>query len=392
MICRPHIISSATTSGQVIQAEPLARESRRQSFLVAFALLIGINAFAVVGCTEAPTPAAAEVWGRKGLDDGRFIKPRAIAIDEKDQLHIIDMTSRIQVFDRMGTLKRFWKTPECKNGKPCGVSILSDGRIAVPDTHYFRVLFYTPEGKLLESQTIGGTNGRGPGEFGFLTDVVEDSKRNLYVAEYGDFDRIQKFSPDGKFICAIGAHGTDEGEFLRPQGLAIDDKDQLWIADGCNHRIQVFDATVEPPAFKSTFGQFGAEPGDLNYPYNLVFDKQGHVYVCEFGNHRIQKFDLSGKTLGVWGGPGRQPGQLHQPWGLALDSLGFIHVIDSYNHRVQRFKAVAMAGEPDPDCWSMSPTIIPEEEFRSDGSAMMDDSASEDGSAMADGLRSAQPE
>jgi DNA-binding beta-propeller fold protein YncE len=303
-----------------------------------------------VGCTPPPVDSVAEVWGRKGLDDGRFIKPRAIAIDDSDQLHIIDMTSRIQVFDRLGQLKKFWKTPECVNGKPCGISILQDGRIAIPDTHYFRVLFYTPEGELLSDQTIGGKNGRGEGEFGFLTDVVEDSKKNLYVSEYGDFDRIQKFSPDGKYICSLGAHGTEDGEFLRPQGMAIDEQDQLWVADACNHRIQVFDATTEPPTF--SFGSSGSGIGELSYPYNLQFGGDGFLYVCEFGNHRLQKFDLTGKSHGIWGGPGRDPGQLHQPWGMTLDSQGFFHVIDSYNHRVQRFKGVAMPGEPAPDCWT----------------------------------------
>lgn len=362
MICRAHIISADTDNGQGSANDTSRTAKERLRFLMAvttaFGLLIVLS---FAGCTDAPVGSTADVWGRKGLDDGRFIKPRAIAIDDEDNLHIIDMTSRIQVFDRLGQLKRFWKTPECKNGKPCGVSILQDGRIAVPDTHYFRVLFYSPEGELLESQTIGGENGRGDGEFGFLTDVAEDSNGGLYVSEYGDFDRIQKFSRDGAFICSFGAHGTEPSEFLRPQGLAIDDKDQLWVADACNHRIQIFDATVEPPKFVRSFGQFGSNLGELNYPYNIVFDPSGMVYVCEFGNHRIQKFHPSGKSMGVWGGPGRQPGQLHQPWGLALDSLGYFHVIDSYNHRVQRFKGVAREGESQPNCWSLRTTAVEED-------------------------------
>ncbi len=347
MFCGPTIISAAMDDGQGFAKNHLPRLRNRKTRLLVV-LLAALTLLA--GCTPAPPDSVAEVWGRKGLDDGRFIKPRAIAIDDADQLHIIDMTSRIQVFDRLGQLIKFWKTPECANGKPCGISILRDGRIAVPDTHYFRVLFYTPEGELLEDQTIGGKNGRGEGEFGFLTDVVEDSKGNLYVSEYGDFDRIQKFSPKGTYICSLGSHGTEEGEFLRPQGMAIDDMDQLWVADACNHRIQVFDATQEPPAFKFSFGSSGSEIGQLSYPYNLLFGGDGFLYVCEFGNHRLQKFDLDGKSHGIWGGPGRDAGQLHQPWGMTLDSKGFFHIIDSYNHRIQRFKGVFEPGERT-DCW-----------------------------------------
>ena len=350
MICSPSIISARQDSGQATdRAEPYPHLRNRQTRLSLLCMIV-VSLF--VGCTQPTVDSVAEVWGRKGLDDGRFIKPRAITIDDSDQLHIIDMTSRIQVFDRLGQLQKFWKTPECVNGKPCGISILRDGRIAVPDTHYFRVLFYTPEGQLLTDQTIGGKNGRGEGEFGFLTDVAEDSKGNLYVSEYGDFDRIQKFAPDGKYISSFGAHGTETGEFLRPQGILIDDKDQLWIADACNHRIQVFDTSTETPTFKFTFGSFGNGIGELNYPYNLLFDGQGFLYVCEFGNHRLQKFDLKGNSHGVWGGPGREPGQLHQPWGMTLDSKGYFHVIDSYNHRVQRFKGVADPGEKPVNCWT----------------------------------------
>ena len=50
------------------------------------------------GCLpEGPTGADAYAWGRKGLDDGRFFKPRAITVDEQDRLYIADKTGRIPV-------------------------------------------------------------------------------------------------------------------------------------------------------------------------------------------------------------------------------------------------------------------------------------------------------
>ena len=139
------------------------------------------------GCTKFPgiPVETSYVWSRKGLDDGRFIKPRAIAIDQKDQIFVVDKTARIQVFDRDGNFIRNWRTPECYSGKPCGLEISQNNELMVCDTHYFRVLFYTQEGELLPDLTIGGVNGRGPGEFGFVTDVVQDSKGNFCVAEYG---------------------------------------------------------------------------------------------------------------------------------------------------------------------------------------------------------------
>ena len=305
-----------------------------QQWIVLFLLV------ALAGCTGGgdEDDQSVHVWGRRGLGEGRFQKPRAVSIDSKDNLYIVDMTGRIQVFDPDGKLLRFWRTPEIYHGKPCGLAMSQDNKLVVADTHYHRVLFYELDGTLIDSRTIGGEHGRGPGQFGFLTDIAQDSKGNYYVSEYGDYDRIQKFDPDGKYVYEWGGHGSEPGEFLRPQGLLMDDKDQLWVADASNHRIQIFDVSGDKPVHVKSWGSMGRELGQMRYPYDMFFDDQGHVYVCEFGNHRIQKFTLEGKGIAVWGGPGREVGQLHQPWGMISDQTGRIHVLDSYNHRVQRFR------------------------------------------------------
>lgn len=261
-----------------------------------------------------------------------------MAIDRDDQLYIVDMTARIQVFDTDGNHLRSWKTPYYENGKPSGLSFDRDGNLLVADTHYFRMLVYSPQGKLLNDKTIGGNSGNAPGEFGLVTDAVQDSQGNYYVAEYGEFDRIQKFSPDGKFLFQWGGHGSELEQFIRPQNLAVDENDHIWVADACNHRIQVFDATTDEARLVRSWGRAGSQPGQLKYPYDLVLDQEGHVYVCEFGNHRVQKFTVDGVSLGCWGTHGRSDGEVHSPWALVQDIRGRIHVLDTYNHRVQRIR------------------------------------------------------
>jgi sugar lactone lactonase YvrE len=206
--------------------------------------------------------------------------------------------------------------------------------LLVADTHYSRVLTYTPAGELLTNRTLGGTTGQGPGELNWVADVVRDSSGNYYVSEYGELDRLQKFAPDGIFIAQWGGHGSDPGQFMRPQHLEIDADGLLWVADACNHRIQVFDLSGK---FIKTWGTQGTEVGQIYYPYCIALDGKGHIYVSEFGNHRVQKFTLDGKSVGTWGTAGRKPGQLNTPWALVLDSRGRAHVLDSMNHRVQRF-------------------------------------------------------
>lgn len=297
------------------------------------ALCVGTPIVAALGgCRESNSIGSLDlVWGRRGISDGRLQKPRAMAIDGDDLLYIVDMTARIQVFTTEGQFVRGWQTPVHTSGRPTGINIDRRGNVLVPDTHYFRVLVYSPTGKLLE--TLGGTFGNAPGEFGLVTDVLEDSQGNWYVSEYGEYDRIQKFSAERKFVLEWGGHGIAPTQFSRPQAMAIDANDHIWIADACNHRVQVFDTTGKLVKF---WGSHGSQPGQLAYPYGLTLDPQGHVYIAEFGNSRVQKFTSDGQSLGCWGGVGRAPGELLNPWALARDSRGRIHVLDTNNHRVQR--------------------------------------------------------
>ncbi len=301
----------------------------------AYFFLIAWTVVGNIGCLDSGSNVSdLEItWGRRGIAPGRLQKPRAMAIDSHDNLYLVDTTARIQVFDVDGKFLRGWRTPESKNGKPSGLTISRSGKLLVADTHYYRVLVYEPDGTPIESAMIGGTMGSAAGQFGFVTDAIDDSQGNIYVAEYGQWDRIQKFSPDGDFILQWGTHGSEPGEFRRPQNLAMDEQDRIWVADACNHRIQVFDGDGK---LVRLWGEQGSEPGQLYYPYDLILDDQGHVIVCEYGNHRIQKFTREGKSLACWGSHGRLPGQLHNPWALVRDSRGRVHVLDSNNHRVQR--------------------------------------------------------
>jgi sugar lactone lactonase YvrE len=292
------------------------------------------------GCLSDVSPPGQpeQVWGRRGISAGRLQKPRAMAMDAKNQLYIVDMTGRIQVFSATGEYLRGWRTPAIEQGKPCGLDFGRDGNLLVADTHYFRVLVYTPEGQLLEQRTIGGESGRGPGQFNFVTDAVQDSHGCYYVSEYGECDRVQKFTPEGKYVLQWGGRGREPGQFARPQSLAVDADDHLWVADACNHRIQVFDATGTEARLVTCWGEEGSQPGQLGYPYGLALDGQGHVYVCELGNHRVQKFTLDGRSLGCWGTSGRRQGELSNPWAVVLDPQGRVFILDTYNHRVQQIR------------------------------------------------------
>lgn len=294
-----------------------------------------LSALLLVGC-QRPSNIPERVWGKRGVLDGDFVKPRAIAIDADDRLYLVDWTARIQVFDRDGNpLGHTFKTPDFRNGRPSGLSIHPNGSLVVSDSHYNCVRLYTWDGQLLK--TIGGESGSGPGQLSYISDALFDSAGNLYVAEFGDNQRISKFDAEGQFVKSWGSAGSELGQFARIRALALGPDGYLYVADACNHRIQVF---TRDGGLVRIFGSAGQAAGELSYPYDLAFSptEPGVLYVVEYGNHRVQKFTSEGKSLGVWGKPGRDPGCLASPWALAVDSRGRVHVVDSDNHRVQRLE------------------------------------------------------
>jgi DNA-binding beta-propeller fold protein YncE len=171
--------------------------------------------------------------------------------------------------------------------------------------------------------------------------VAVNSHREIYISEYGPMERVQCFgllsNPDGPasahVLNAFGHSGNGPGEFNRPEGLCVDAQDRLYVADSCNHRIQIFSREGK---LLRTYGKAGSGPGELSYPYDICVDNAGRQYVCEFGNSRIQIFDANDRSIEIIGGPGAEPGRFGNPWGVALDSAGNLYVADSQNHRVQK--------------------------------------------------------
>jgi DNA-binding beta-propeller fold protein YncE len=292
--------------------------------------LLGLALLALAGCRPDTEPEL--VWGRRGVQDGDLSRPRAVAIDGHDHLYIVDYTARIQVFDRDGKfLNHCWTTPDYRNGRPSGLSIDRDGNLLVSDSHYHCLRVYTPEG--VELRKLGGEAGTKPGQYGYISDAVQDADGFYYVAEFDPNHRISKLDADGRFVKCWGSPGTEPGQFARARALALGPDGNLYVADACNHRVQVF---TRDGQLVRCWGTPGQEPGELSYPYDLAFGRHGELYVVEYGNSRVQKFTPEGAPLGCWGGPGREPGRFFSPWALAVDSRGRVHVIDTENHRVQR--------------------------------------------------------
>ncbi len=283
------------------------------------------------GCGR-PSAVPEAVWMDTGTGPGQVVYPRGIAYSAGDDtFFLVDRMARVQHFDHLGHFLNDWALPEKRAGKPVGLSVGPDGNVYVPDTHYYRVIVYTPQGKEVRRW---GEFGRGPGQFIYPTDIEFDHAGRCFVSEYGDNDRIQVFDPAGKFLYQFGAFGQGDGQFIRPQDMVIDG-DTLYVTDACNHRICVFTTDGK---WVRNMGRCGSGPGEFRFPYGMDMDREGHLVVSEFGNNRVQRIDkATGRGLGTWGSAGREEGQLAYPWGVFVDKRDRVVAVDAGNNRVQVF-------------------------------------------------------
>jgi DNA-binding beta-propeller fold protein YncE/ABC-type Fe3+ transport system permease subunit len=306
-------------------ATKLAATLRRTPSRTAVAALLSVAFLA--GCGDGAAPEA--IWCETGVDKEQLVYPRAITWSaQNDSFFVIDRMARVQRLDRNGKWLNEWRMPTWQKGKPVGVSVGPDGNVYIADTHYYRVMVYTPEGEFVREW---GAEGTGPGQFTYPTDVAFDPAGNIYVSEYGDNDRIQVFDRTGKYLREFGSFGDGDGQFMRPQSIVIDN-DLIYVTDSSNHRIVVFRTDG---AFVKNLCSRGSRLGELRFPYGLDEDDDGHLLVCEFGNNRIQMIDKeTGKGIKSWGVAGRQEGQLAYPWAIAVDGERAV-IVDSGNNRLQ---------------------------------------------------------
>ena len=308
---------------------PCAGGGLRAGARVLLRALVVLLAFCLAGCGDggAATLPVREAHYRSVPPHERSIPaPRAAAVGPGGEVFVVDTANRVVVFGAGGRPGRNWLLPESELGASEGICFLRDGRIAITDTHYSRVLIYKPDGTLTGQF---GRYGKGPGEFVYPVSVIQSPDGFLYVAEYGGNDRVQKLTTDGEFVLSFGTFGTGREQFQRPSGLAWQDG-RVYVADAINNRIQVFSSEG---AFLGTLA--GPEgPPPLHFPYDIAVGPDGALYVAEYGACRLSKLGLDGQVLGRYGSPGTGEGQLYTPWGLAVDSNLCVHIADTGNRRI----------------------------------------------------------
>ena len=141
---------------------------------------------------------------------------------------------------------------------------------------------------------------------------------------------IRNYKEIGESVVVFGKHskeGSSPGVFCYPNGIAIHpENNSIYICDGGNHRVQVYNRSFE---FVFQFSK------KMELPAGICI-KQNKVYVTQYKSHCLNVYSTEGKYLKSVGIKGKKELEFDKPGGLDISTdRDRIYIADFDNHRVQ---------------------------------------------------------
>ncbi|MDP9038031.1 MAG: Ig-like domain repeat protein [Acidobacteriota bacterium] len=223
-------------------------------------------------------------------------------------------------------------------GNPGQVAVTQSGTVYIADPTNNRVVVLPAGG----AQTTVGTGLKSP------MGVAVDASGNVYITDTGN-NRVVKVPVDGGGsqvtlggIVATGSPAYVGYTFNSPQGVAVDARGNVYVADTGNGKV------VEIPVHPALGGatpllQYAGAPA-LVSPVAVTVDSSGNIFVADPGLFQILEIPAGGgdaQTL-IANGPGLKGFQAHAaavgvyraPSGVAVDAAGNLYVSDSSSNTV----------------------------------------------------------
>lgn len=173
-----------------------------------------------------------------------------------------------------------------------GLALDEEGYIYAVDSRNDRVIRYSPKGWV--SEIIGGDKADGKEKVENATTVTTHNGR-VYIGSYGT-GKVLVYDLKGKLLDVLPR--SEDKEHIKdiyPLAMTTDQAGNLYVADGKQHQIMVFDSAGK---LKLIFGQAGSLDGQMKYVNGIAVDNEKQrIIVLDAGNTRIQMFNLQGKFL-----------------------------------------------------------------------------------------------
>jgi len=266
---------------------------------------------------------------------GEFDKPLNKPMDVTkigEFVYVSDTNNKqVQVFDQSGTsVFKFGKEGTAKGEFkfPYGIAGDKAGNIYVADLYNGNISIFDSKGKFLKYFNTKEKVLKSPGGLRIFDEKV-------YVTDI-KANKLFVFNLDGKKLMEIGGPGVDEGKFIAPNAVTVDNDNQIYVTDSGNNRVEVF--TKEGKFIKIINGSKDGkgEPTLLN-PRGVGVDSKGNVYIVNNLSHNIYAFDKDGNQKFELGGMGTDNDKLYLPNGLFIDDRDTLFVTDTINQRVSVF-------------------------------------------------------
>lgn len=282
------------------------------------------------------------VTGESGAGEP-LSKPYAVAVF-RGRIFVSDTVSRfVRLFDvPAGRYSRIGDDEGAGQlVKPIGLDVDGHGQLYVADIGLKAVMVYGSDGRFVRK--VGGDKW-----FTRLTSVtVDPGGERIYAVDIGGVASEQHVvrvfdGRSGQHLRDIGRRGSAAGEFNLPRDVAIGRDGRLYVVDGGNFRIVVFDRDGR---YLQSFGSVGKQYGQFARPKEIAADREGNVYVVDaaFGNFQI--FNADGELLLFVGDRSERdgPARYMLPSGIAVDEDGRVYVVDQWFRKIDVFRPAGLA-------------------------------------------------
>ena len=219
------------------------------------------------GAKAGQTEGAQAGFAADSTDEASFGQVAKIFVDPKaNEAYLADgyLNKRVAVIDAdSGEMKRFWGA---YGNKPDDTPLPPYNPDAPPDKQF-----------------------RNPVHCAELS-----VDRLLYVCDRLN-DRIQVFTPEGKFVreAMYAKHTRAQGSVWDIAFSSDPQQRYIFLLDGMNQKVRVVDRQTLQEI--TTFGDGGRQPGLFYGVHSIAVDSQGNIYTTEtFEGKRLQKFVYKG--------------------------------------------------------------------------------------------------